>query len=56
MYLYIWKLLFVIRRIWNMNYKRWTRTDPLFSMKYELCYSYVYDSMPGGWYLKRINK
>ena len=43
------------RRIWNMNYKRWTRTDPLFSMKYELCYSYVYDSMPGGWYLKPVS-
>jgi len=44
------------RRIWNMNYKRWTRVDPLFSMKYELCYSYVYNGMPGGWYLKRIKR
>ena len=44
------------RRIWNLNYKRWTRVDPLFGMKYELCYSHVYNGMPGGWYLKKIDR
>jgi len=43
------------RRIWNLNYKRWTAIDPLFDIKYELCYSHVYNGMPGGWYLKRRN-
>jgi len=42
------------RRIWNANYKRWIQNDPLFDLKYELCYSYVYKGVPGGWFLKKM--
>jgi len=41
------------RRIWNMNYKRWSALDPNFDMKYELCYGYIYRGFPGGWYLHK---
>jgi len=43
------------RRIWNANYKRWIQNDPMFDLKYELCYSYVYKGVPGGWFLKKKN-
>ena len=39
------------RRIWNVNHKQWSASDPNFDMKYELCYSYIYRGVPGGWYL-----
>ena len=42
------------RRVWNANYKRWIQNDPMFDFKYELCYSYVYKGVPGGWFLKKI--
>jgi len=44
------------RRVWNANYVRWARSDPLFDLKYELCYSYVYNGVPGGWFLKKIER
>ena len=43
------------RRVWNQNYRRWVASDPNFAMKYELCYSYVYEGIPGGWFLQKID-
>jgi hypothetical protein len=44
------------RRVWNMNYRRWVERDPNFAATNELCYSYVFDGLPGGWFLKKIER
>lgn len=41
------------RRIWNMNYRKWSEADPNFDMKYELCYSFIYQGIPSGWHLQK---
>tara|TARA_B110000091_G_scaffold130897_1_gene140330 strand:+ start:4015 stop:4455 length:441 start_codon:yes stop_codon:yes gene_type:complete len=41
------------RRVWNKNYARWVAADPNFSMKYILCYSYIYNGLPQGWHLQK---
>ncbi len=43
------------QRVWNQNYRTWISIDPNFASKYELCYSYVYDGIPGGWFLRKIS-
>ena len=44
------------RRVWAINYARWFAEDPYFDQKHELCYSYVFNGKPAGWFLKKKKK
>lgn len=44
------------RRVWALNYARWFASDPYFDQKHDLCYSYVFNGKPAGWFLKKKKK